>query len=145
MTRTLLAATAAALLATVAQAQARPGHKRIDADANHDGKVTLSEFQAAQTQRQDRIFARLDTNKDGKITSAEVDAAPSRKPGSGATGDHAGLMRLDANKDGALSRAELGAITERRFKMADANSDGWLSESELLTMHQRTRGGSGAQ
>lgn len=143
MTRILLAATAAALLAIVAQAQARPGHERIDADANHDGKVTLSEFQAAQTQRQDRIFARLDTNKDGKITQAEIDAAPKRQGDKG--GHAAGLMRLDANADGALSRAELGALTDRRFKMADANNDGWLSADELSMMHQRTRGGSGSQ
>lgn len=148
MNRILLAAAVAAI-ATVAQAQPEPGREPPNPDTNHDGKVTLAEFKAAQGDRQDRMFARMDANKDGKLTKAEMDEAAKRAQeagrGPGPGGGPGGmLMRLDANKDGAVTKAEMATMTQRRFEMADTNKDGWLSKGELLMMRQRMRGPGGA-
>lgn len=144
MTRTLFSLAAAFLLAGAAQAQPAPGRVPPNPDADNDGKVTLAEFRASTTKRQDHMFARLDTNKDGKIVQAEADAA-GKKGEDGGPGRRGGgmLMRLDANKDGAVTKAEMTAMTDRRFQMADSNKDGWLSKDELLTMKPR-RGGARA-
>ncbi|WP_337188790.1 hypothetical protein [Phenylobacterium sp.] len=137
MNRFLIAAVVApvALLATSVAAQ--PG-RGPDPDADRDGKVTLAEFKAAQAQRTDRLFARLDADKDGRITQAEIDAVAKGRPGGRGGGQM--LMRLDADKDGAVTRAEMNAGAERRFQAADANKDGWLSKDELRMMQQRMRG-----
>ena len=150
MTRLFLATlAAAAAFAAMAAAQPDPGRAPPNPDTDHDGKVTLSEFKAAQGDRQTRMFARMDANKDGKITQAEMEAsrkrmeAEGRGPSSGRGGAGGFMMRLDANKDGAVSRAEMAASTEQRFKTADTNNDGWLSKGELLMMRQKMRGPGG--
>lgn len=150
MSRLLLATLAAAAFATVASAQPEPGRTPPNPDTDHDGKVTLAEYKAAQGDRQTRMFARMDANKDGKITAAEMEAgrkaaeAAGRGPPAGARPGGGGpggfMMRLDTNKDGAVSKAEMAASTAERFKMADTNHDGWLSKGELLMMRQRMRG-----
>lgn len=145
MNRILLAAAFAAIALGpfgAAAAQPGPGREPPNPDTDRDGKVTLAEFQAAQGDRQGRMFARMDANKDGKITQAEMDAVAKRAEAAGRTGPGGGppggmLMRLDANKDGAVTKAEMAAMTERRFQMADTNKDGWLSKGELLMMRQR--------
>jgi len=149
MTRILLSLTAALLLAGAAHAQPAPGREPPNPDTDRDGKVTLAEFKASHTERQTRMFARMDANKDGKITQAEADsvgkraeAAGRRGPGGGGPGGF--VMRMDANKDGAVTKAELTAMSDRRFQMADSNKDGWLSKGELLMMRQR-RGGAGVE
>lgn len=143
MTRTLLSLAAAVLLAGAAQAQPAPGRLPPNPDADNDGKVTLAEFRASATKRQDHMFARLDANKDGKIDQAEADAAGKTREDGGPGRRGSMLMRLDANKDGAVTKAEMAAMTDRRFQTADSNKDGWLSKDELLTMKPR-RGGARA-
>jgi hypothetical protein len=151
MQRVFLIAAVVAVLATTAHAQPLRGEPP-NPDADHDGKVTLSEFKALETGRRARMFARMDANKDGKITAAEIDAARKHAEAEGRgpprTGSEGGprggfMMRMDANQDGAVTKAEMGAMTQRRFEMADTNHDGWLSKGELLMMRQRMRGGPG--
>lgn len=143
MNRFLLAAATATLFTAApvgaAMAQPGPGREPPNYDTDRDGKVTLAEFRAAHTERQVRMFARMDANKDGRITQAEMDAAGKRAEAA-RRGPGARLMRMDADKDGAVTKTELAAMGDRRFQMADANKDGWLSKEELLMMRQR-RGG----
>lgn len=96
-------------------------------DANHDGKVTHAEFDAAMTKEfhtlakngtldaagfdgmiaghirdsQTRKFERLDTNHDGKLTLAEF-AAPELKT----------FARTDKNNDGVVTRDEIEAARQ---------------------------------
>lgn len=155
MLRTLLAAAAVAALSSAAQAQAPggPGGPPPNPDTNHDSKVTFDEFKAMESQRQARMFARMDANKDGKITTAEMTAARERfaaergegqggpPPGARPGGGGGFMMRADANKDGAITKAEMAAGLKTRFDMADTNHDGWLSKGEILMMRQRGGGG----
>jgi Ca2+-binding EF-hand superfamily protein len=57
-------------------------------DANHDGKLTLDEFEAPQK----KMFARMDKNKDGAITKDEIMASRHHRFGGHGHGDW--------NKDG---------------------------------------------
>ena len=57
-------------------------------DANHDGKLTLDEFDAPQK----KMFARMDKNKDGAITKDEIMASRHHRFGGHGHGDW--------NKDG---------------------------------------------
>ncbi|MBL8773632.1 MAG: EF-hand domain-containing protein [Phenylobacterium sp.] len=149
MTRILIIAAATAFLAGAAQAQ--PGGREApNPDTDKDGKVTLAEFRASQSERQSRMFARMDGDRDGKITQAEMEAARKRAEASGrGPGGPGGggmfLARMDANKDGSVTKAEMSAMSEQRFRMADTNKDGWLSKGELLMMRQRMRGGPGPE
>ena len=152
MTRLLLASLAVAAFATLAHAQPPGGGEPPNPDTDHDGKVTLAEFKAANAARQTRMFARMDTNKDGRITTAEMDASRKRaeaegrgSPAGGPPGGGGFMMRLDANKDGAVSKAERSAMTEQRFKLVDTNDDGWLSKGELLMMRRGMRGPGGSE
>ena len=52
-------------------------------DANHDGKLTLDEFEAPQK----KMFARLDTNHDGSISKDEIMAAMMHRHKGGMHGD----------------------------------------------------------
>ena len=69
MNRILLIA--ATLTLAGASAQAQPAQPPSP-DWDKDGKVTLAEFQASQSQRTTRMFGRLDTNKDGWLSEGEM-------------------------------------------------------------------------
>ena len=103
-------------------------------DANNDGKVTLSEFQAG---RGAQMMARLDTDKDGKLSKAEFEAMRKPKAEDAATtatpAKGAGKMwsKIDADNDGFVSKAELDGFLEGRFKRMDADNDGALTVAEL--------------
>lgn len=127
----------AALAFTTANAQPGQRGQRPNPDADGDGKVTMSEFRAADGVRQSRVFARMDVNNDGKISS---DEARPVAPDAGAPNRGGGILLMDANKDGFVTKDELSAISQRRFQMADKNNDGWLSGEEMDMMRQRTRG-----
>jgi Ca2+-binding EF-hand superfamily protein len=123
-----LIAGATLLIAAPALAQSK-GAAALDANA--DGKVTLSEFQAG---RGAQMMARLDADKDGKLSKAEFEAMrkpkaeDAAKPGKGA-----GKMwsKIDADNDGFVSKAELDGFLETRFKRMDADNDGALTTAEL--------------
>ena len=146
MTRLILVAAAAALLASAGNAQPAGG-RQANPDADGDGKVTFSEFAAMQSQRNARMFARLDANNDGKLVAAEMAAMgqPARASGGVQGGGARVLQRMDADSDGSVTKAEMDAGGgKRRFDAANANKDGWLSSEELSMMRQnRARGGQG--
>ena len=140
----LIAATAA-LSVTAANAHPGPGGGPPNPDADGDGKVSLTEFTASQSARQDRMFSRTDTNTDGKITKDEADAMAQRAQARRRGGAGGGVMRLDLDNDGSVTQAEMAAMTRKRFEMADVNKDGWLSKEEMPMMQQRMRGGPGSR
>lgn len=76
-------------------------------DTNHDGRVSLIEYQAYM----ERGFARLDNNGDGIL---EIDEFP---PGTQAKT--------------ALTRAAHHRHVTRQFQRQDVNHDGWLDAREL--------------
>ncbi|HWA22411.1 MAG TPA: hypothetical protein VG735_08465 [Caulobacterales bacterium] len=92
------------------------------ADANKDGAITKTEFDAMRAKR----FDEMDKNKDGVLTGDELMGG--RRGGRGlfaANGEgkisraeflaRAPLFdRLDTNKDGVIDAAELAAIPARR-------------------------------
>ncbi len=97
-------------------------------DANHDGRLTQDEIQAAHRDRAAKHFAEKDTNKDGKLSRSEVAKMPDEM-----------FARLDANKDGSLTPDELAKrgerfqqFAEKRFQHADTNGDGAISKDEVL-------------
>jgi Ca2+-binding EF-hand superfamily protein len=152
--RTMLAITAAIAAAGTTYAAENPGkiydammpQTRADAqarvkamfdriDANHDGSITLAEFdayrsarlaewQAKRGERRDRAFAAMDTDQNGQVSKAEFDSF--------ASSDKAQAMR---HMVGArLVRARLGG--GHWFDRADGNHDGriTLDEAQVSAM-----------
>ncbi|PLR25114.1 hypothetical protein SGCZBJ_12840 [Caulobacter zeae] len=113
---TLVAATAIAACAVPALAQTKPA----------------GEPQTAfQSQRAGQMLAKLDANKDGKLSRTEFEAMRQKKADGVKAGRGERLWgRLDADKDGFLSRAELEAMAAKRFKRMDADGDGVLTSAE---------------
>ncbi len=118
----LIAATAALALvagSAVAQPPAGGGHARghgpagfglLEFDANADGKLTKSEFDAGQRAR----FDKMDADKDGSITREERVAhfkatAEARR----AEATKARFAELDKDKNGQLSQSEFAAASVR--------------------------------
>ncbi|WP_411288256.1 EF-hand domain-containing protein [Phenylobacterium sp.] len=143
MMRLSLAAATAALLASAASAQPAGG-RQANPDADGYGKVTFAEFSAIHSQRNARMFARLDANNDSKLVAAEMAAMGQRAQASGGAQAAGGrmLQRMDIDGDGSVTKAEMDADGgKRRFDAADANKDGWLSPEELSMMRQNGAGG----
>ena len=122
--QTLIAITAM-LIAAPAFAAGQPGAKL---DANGDGKVTQSEFQAGRSAQ----MLALDANKDGKLSRAEF-ANLREEQAKAKRQRRADRMwsRLDTDKDGSLSRTEMDGVLSKRFKHMDTDNDGVLSAAEL--------------
>lgn len=126
-----------------------PGSAIFDRqDLNHDGKVTLAEFQQAERERQQKLFERLDRDHDGAITREEVQAL--REEHRGKVRERRGerqermeqLRGLDADGDQQLSRAEIGDKLPRlseNFAAIDGNNDGKLSRDELRAAREAKR------
>jgi Ca2+-binding EF-hand superfamily protein len=104
-------------------AAAIAGFIALDADADGDGTVTMSEFEA-------RIAA-LDSDGDGALSMAELHMrrpwAPEASRRGGFDGLPPFLSEHDADGDGKLSVAELQVL----FGAADADGDGSLAGDEL--------------
>lgn len=87
--------------------------------------MTLADFQAAGRAR----LMQADRDHDGRISRAEwaappwAAASPKRHPGKV-------FDRLDTDRDGALDRAELDTLLARRFARMEANRDGVLTAEE---------------
>lgn len=134
---TLIAAGAMLMIAGPGLAQPK-GAAALDANA--DGKVTLSEFQAG---RGGQMMTRLDADKDGKLSKDEFSAMRKKAQAAGKEGKGADRMwsRVDANNDGFLVRGEVDGLLAQRFKRMDSDNDGVLSLTELKTGADRTKVG----
>jgi Ca2+-binding EF-hand superfamily protein len=110
-------------------------------DANHDGKITLDEFKAAQEKIAQGRFKKIDQNGDGQLTKDELE------------GDHKHLAEtnpalaerlkkhgvdfanMDRDGSGAASLDEYIAsaieASVERFKKIDANGDGIITRDEM--------------
>jgi Ca2+-binding EF-hand superfamily protein len=129
-------------------------------DANHDGKITQAEADAAQQAHEQAmggkpahahavaiggLFARADTNKDGVVSRAEFDTLASQWHGrferAGMHRGFAGRMfdTADTNKDGRVSLAEAQAVALQHFDRADLNHDGKLTPEERQQVRQQFR------
>jgi len=102
--------------------------KFIEADANHDGKVTVDEVRAAFQVKSAERFAKQDKNNDGALSKDEVARMPQDR-----------FTKLDANKDGKLSRDELQSMHgrfeghgQKFFEMVDQNHDQAVTRDEAL-------------
>lgn len=113
-------------LAIVAAALLSPmiGDAAPRGDADGDGKLSLTEFQATAQKR----LMRADKDADGKLSLQEWLARPAATKAKHDPTKQ--FNRLDANKDSQLDAAELEALVKRRFAALDKNADGALSEEE---------------
>lgn len=102
-------------------------------DADHDGKVSLAEYEAGRMMQ----FKRMDTDNSGALSFAEIDAASAMAAQRG--GPMADMMKArndalkaaDTNGDQSISADEFTAFVDAEFKKIDANIDGFLTEDEM--------------
>jgi Ca2+-binding EF-hand superfamily protein len=90
---------------TVAEFEARHEARFMQADSNHDGRISAAEWQAAMAGKPGdpaRRFARMDRNHDGFVDKGEIDEALARR-----------FHRMDVNGDGLLSPQEHQAAHQR--------------------------------
>ncbi len=108
---------------TLADYQARSRERVMRADTDHDGRVSLAEWNAYQADR-----------------SGGADHGGGRWRGGGFGGDPAGQFQMmDANHDGYVTPAEVDAMSAERFARMDANHDGVVTPDERRAL----RGGGG--
>jgi hypothetical protein len=88
-------------------------------DADHDGKISKTEYEAHATLRRNG----------GAEGKADADAGPAPKRGGSRL-----FARIDANQDGFLDTTEINAMLARRFARMDANHDGVLTSDERQAM-----------
>ena len=102
-------------------------------DTDHDGKVSLAEYEAGRMMQ----FKRMDTNGDGALSFAEIDAASAAAAQRG--GPMADMMKArndalkaaDTNGDQSISADEFKAYVDAEFKKLDTNGDGYLTPDEM--------------
>ena len=115
----------------------RADTKFEEADSNHDGNISQSEWQSARLREASEHFQRMDANRDGKLSRTELDQARSERMGkrqSDRAGHRERIRALDKDGDQQLSRAEIGNEMPRLaadFDRLDANRDGKLSREEI--------------
>lgn len=148
----LSACTAPASIPTTKAASTIPGPARpagghgLDAflgsyDANRDGKVTRTEFDAIRLQR----FRAADTNGDGVLNEAEYVAEyegrlkrqyfdQGRQPDAAYASNikqaHVRYAIVNRARDGRFTVAEDQAIADKTFKGLDTNGDGVVSRAD---------------
>ncbi|HEX7800609.1 MAG TPA: EF-hand domain-containing protein [Asticcacaulis sp.] len=139
----ILVVTGALALGSSLAARAQEPPPRPDfaaLDANHDGRLDLSEFTAPMQARAKAVFDRMDAKHDGVVTESEFNAfRPENGPprdgpprmGPLRMGPPPDFRSLDANGDGKINFAEFSAREKARFDRLDANHDGVLEPAEL--------------
>ncbi|MDI7775363.1 EF-hand domain-containing protein [Asticcacaulis sp. EMRT-3] len=102
-------------------------------DTDHDGKISLAEYEAGRQM----MFNRMDADGNGAISFAEIDAMAQRMNGKGGRGAERMQKRLDAlkaadtNGDQSISADEFKAAADAEFKALDKNGDGFIEASEV--------------
>jgi Ca2+-binding EF-hand superfamily protein len=85
------------------------------------------------------MFEAMDANHDGKVTAAEREAAHEKvtgrksQPGEKTAAEK--IRAIDKNRDGIASAGEHETASKRMFDVMDTNHDGFLSEAELNAGH----------
>jgi Ca2+-binding EF-hand superfamily protein len=120
-------------------------------DTNGDGMITLTELKAFRVAR----MMDMDANHDGKISRAEYDAAMKermarfaagggpggpggpRPPGAPGRGGPGGPRRdmfkeTDLNGDGFVTKAEIEQAAATRFAELDANHRGYITRDQMF-------------
>jgi Ca2+-binding EF-hand superfamily protein len=109
--------------------------KFAEADSNHDGAISQSEWQSARLREATEHFHKLDVNRDGKLSREEMQQAREHMGMRGHRGARGERLRaLDKDGDQQLSRAEIGDSMPKlsqNFDRLDSNRDGRLSREEL--------------
>jgi Ca2+-binding EF-hand superfamily protein len=110
-------------------------------DTDHDGKISLAEYEAGRTMS----FKRMDTDGNGSLSFAEIDAATAAAQQRG--GPMADMMKArndalkaaDANGDQSISADEFKAYVDAEFKTIDTDNDGYLTPDEMQAAMSRRR------
>jgi len=77
-----------------------------EADGDHNGQVSFSEFQAHHRAMSQHAFATLDANKDDRLAEAEFMSGPHAAEEPFRESLRLTFTRLDEDRDGAVTRAE---------------------------------------
>ncbi|HEY8994687.1 MAG TPA: hypothetical protein VIM71_08505 [Lacunisphaera sp.] len=104
-------------------------------DLNGDKKVTPAEH----AQFAELSFQQSDADHDGKVSAAECEAAQvthdkKMKVDKKATEVH--LRQVDTDSDGQISAKENSAYEKTSFARADKNNDGLLTEDEFESAYK---------
>ncbi|MGZ3298424.1 MAG: EF-hand domain-containing protein [Asticcacaulis sp.] len=128
MKKQLFTATAcAALVFAASGALAQGMGNMMDRyDTDHDGKVSLTEYENGRA----FMFQRLDADGNGSVSFAEIDAAAKQFDRMAARIN--ALKEADTNNDQSISADEFKAASDAQFKKLDTNNDGFLSSDELM-------------
>ena len=109
-------------------------------DKDNDGAISLDEAKQYASAR----FDRYDTNHDGKLTLQEFQAA-SRAATSNPQHQERGMKlrekmfrAMDKNRNGTVEKDEYFAAIEERFQKADPDRDGTLTVEELRSREGRS-------
>ncbi|RRH98808.1 acid-shock protein [Mesorhizobium tamadayense] len=86
--------------------------------------ITLEKFEV----RREKAFMRADTEGDGKVSLAEWTALQTQRKAKGDPARS--FARMDANKDGFVDKSELDPFLAKRFARLDKNGDGVLGADE---------------
>ena len=102
----------------------------VDVEGSAFGQISASDHAAGAQSR----FDAMDANHDGKITSAEINAAQGAERiawAKNAMSAENKVKTFDRNKDGALSHREYADGSQAIFNELDVNSDGLLKADEM--------------